>query len=119
MKSAESAKSYEPTYNDATCQEMYESSMWELAEEGRQLQKEVKAWPKTNEDAKNLIKKWEVSLIINNIDNYRCKDNYERFAANAANRTATYSGSAAAKREKWEEQAYDLGFYRRIYDGKL
>ena len=74
MKSAESAKSYEPTYNDATCQEMYESSMWELAEEGRQLQKEVKAWPKTNEDAKNLIKKWEVSLIINNIDNYRWLD---------------------------------------------
>ncbi len=87
---------------------------------------EIKNWeseqyePKSeNDDLKTVKSDPKTSIEINNIDNYRYKDNYESFAANAANRTATYSGSAAAKRGKWEEQAYDLGFYRRIYDGKL
>lgn len=75
MKAVETQKSREIAYNDAEIQEMYEWTMEELSREESQLQAEVQqGWPKWNKEAKDFIKKGDIWLVVNYLDNYKRLD---------------------------------------------
>ena len=75
MKSIEASKSKQPRYNDPEIQKMYEWAMWELANQEADLQAEIQQnWPKTNEEAKKFIKKWEIWAVAKYVDNYQWLD---------------------------------------------